>query len=218
MDKERVYKESGIIMTKKLETYCLIFIGAVFQGIGMSLFLFPHDIPSGGAAGIAILLHYFFSIPLGTGLWVVNFIFLSVALKYFGFSWTIRTMFAVTITSITVSLLTSSFTIPQSHVIIDLFFGSIFFGFGVGLLIRNGASSGGMVIPALMISSAYQFRPGRVMFFINLSIFLFTSFIIYWKIIIFAVLCQWVSTKIIDFIYDFEFPVISRQLTSWRKK
>lgn len=205
-------------MKKHIIIYLLLLIGAVFQGVGMSLFLFPHDIPSGGAAGLAILLNYFLRMPLGIGLWIVNFIFLTVALKYFGYSWTMRTMFAVTVTSITVSLLTTFVSLPHIHIIVDLVMGSIIFGIGVGLLIRNGASSGGMVIPALMISYSYRIRPGRAMFFINISIFLLTSIVINWKIVIFAVMCQWVSTKIIDFVNEVELPIFSSPSFGWRKK
>lgn len=205
-------------MKKPIITYLLLLIGAVFQGVGMSLFLFPHDIPSGGAAGLAILLNYFLKMPLGMGLWIVNFIFLTVALKYFGYSWTMRTMFAVTVTSITVSLLTAFVSLPHIHIIVDLVMGSIIFGIGVGLLIRNGASSGGMVIPALMISHSYRIRPGRAMFYINISIFLLTSLVINWKIVIFAVMCQWVSTKIIDFVNEVELPTLSSPSFGWRKK
>ncbi|HHY74830.1 MAG TPA: YitT family protein [Bacillus bacterium] len=205
-------------MNKQMTTYLFVFIGAVFQGAGMSLFLFPHNIPSGGAAGLAILMNYFFRTPLGFGLWIVNFIFLTVALKYFGYSWTMRTMLAVTITSVTVSILTSFVALPHIHILVDLLIGSFIFGTGVGLLIRNGASSGGMVIPALMISHSYHIRPGRVMFFINISIFLLTSIVINWKIVIFAVLCQWVSTKVIDFINELELPTSTAPSFGWRKK
>lgn len=204
-------------MNKQIITYSLILIGAVFQGIGMSLFLFPHDVPSGGAAGLTILLNYFFRLPLGFGLWIVNFIFLTVALKFFGYSWTIRTMFAVTTTSVTVSFLTIHLNLPHINLLVDLFLGSIIFGIGVGLLIRNGASSGGMVIPALMISNHYGFRPGQVMFFINITIFLLTSFVIDWRIVIYAVLCQWISTKIIDLIYVLEMPKMTQSSFGWRK-
>ncbi|WP_017755205.1 YitT family protein [Calidifontibacillus oryziterrae] len=205
-------------MNKPIITYILIFIGAILQGLAMSLFLFPHDIPSGGAAGLAILVNYLIGIPLGLGLWIVNFIFLTVALKFFGYSWTIKTMFAVTTTSVTVSLLTTYLKLPHIHFFLDLLFGSIIFGTGVGLLIRNGASSGGMVIPALMISNYFRYRPGQVMFFINLSIFLLTSIVINWKIVIFAIVCQFISTTIIDFVNEFELPSVSSPSFGWRKK
>lgn len=56
-------------------------------------------------------------------------------------------------TSITVSVLTSQIPFPHGPILIDMIGGSILFGVGVGVLIRAGASSGGMVIPALMIAS-----------------------------------------------------------------
>lgn len=205
-------------MNKQIITYIIIFMGAILQGVGMSLFLFPHDIPSGGAAGLAILANYLVNIPLGLGLWLVNFIFLTVALKYFGYSWTIRTMFAVTTTSVTVSFLTTYLNLPHIHFFLDLLFGSIIFGIGVGLLIRNGASSGGMVIPALIISNHYRFRPGQVMFIINLSIFLLTSIVINWNIIIYAIICQFIATSIIDFVNEWELPTSTAPSFGWRKK
>lgn len=200
-----------------MKTYVVLFIGAVLQGLAMSLFLFPHDIPSGGAAGIAILSNFFFHLPLGTSLWLVNFIFLTMALKYFGYAWTIRTMFSVTVTSITVSIMEAYIILPNFHFGLDLLMGSVIFGLGVGLLIRNGASSGGMVIPALMIANYKNFRPGKVMFWINISIFGLTAFVIDYKIVLFAILCQWLSTSIIDFIYQFKFPEKAIPALEWRK-
>ncbi|WP_442950366.1 hypothetical protein [Paenibacillus sp. DMB20] len=37
--------------------------------------MFPHSIPSGGGAGIAVLLNHAFGIPISLGLWFSNFIF-----------------------------------------------------------------------------------------------------------------------------------------------
>ncbi|WP_102349742.1 YitT family protein [Bacillus sp. Marseille-P3661] len=205
-------------MSRSIITYLFVFLGAVLQGVGMSLFLFPHDIPSGGAAGLAILMNYFLRMPLGIGLWIVNFVFLSVALKYFGYSWTLRTMFAVTTTSVTVSLLSTHVWIPHIHLLLDLLLGSIIFGIGVGLLIRNNASSGGMVIPALMISKHFMIRPGSAMFGINISIFFLTAVVIHWKIVIYAIVCQWLSTRIIDFVNEVEIPKSFSPAFGWRKK
>lgn len=158
-------------MSKTILTYyCLIF-GAVLQGMAMSLFLFPHSIPSGGAAGIAILMNHWFDLPLGFALWLANIIFLLFAVNYFGYTWTFRTIISVATTSTTVSVLTSYFPHIHVHILLDMASGSILFGIGVGLLIRAGASSGGMVIPALVIASYKNWSPGKVMMGINFFIF-----------------------------------------------
>jgi uncharacterized membrane-anchored protein YitT (DUF2179 family) len=198
--------------------YLLLFIGATLQGISMSIFLFPHSIPSGGAAGLAILMNHWFRLPLGFSLWFVNFSFLVLALKYFGYSWTIRTMYSVTITSITVNLITGHVSFPHLNIWLDLLSGSILFGVGVGILIRHGASSGGMVIPALMIASYKDWSPGKVMLGINFLIFLLTALVINFKIVIYAILCQIISTNIIDIIYYLKWPNIQSVSLGWRKK
>jgi uncharacterized membrane-anchored protein YitT (DUF2179 family) len=205
-------------MNRHLYTYVLLFIGAVVQGTSMAIFLFPHSIPSGGAAGLAILMNHWLHLPLGLALWVANFSFLVLALKYFGYSWTIRTMYSVTITSITVNLITEYVSFPHVNLWLDLLCGSILFGIGVGILIRHGASSGGMVIPALMIATYKGWSPGKVMLGLNLFIFILTASVIDYKIVFYAILCQTISTNIIDIIYYLKWPSFPFISLGWRKK
>jgi len=205
-------------MRKTYLTYFCILFGAAMQGLSMSLFLFPHSIPSGGAAGLAILVNHWFHLSLGFSLWLANIVFLLFALKYFGYTWTIRTILSVAITSTTVTFITA--LVPHLHIsiLVDILCGSIFFGIGVGLLIRAGSSSGGMVIPALMIASYKKWSPGKVMMGINFMIFLLTALVIDYKIVIFAVICQFISTNIIDFIFELKFHKIRWLTTNWRKR
>ncbi|MGG3470283.1 YitT family protein [Neobacillus pocheonensis] len=205
-------------MKKTLLTYFCLLFGATLQGISMSVFLFPHSIPSGGAAGLAILLNHWFHLSLGFSLWLANIVFLMFALKYFGFTWTIRTIISVATTSTTVSFLTSQVPFQHINLLFDIVGGSIFFGIGVGLLIRAGASSGGMVIPALMIANYKNWSPGKVMMGINFFIFLLTALVINYKIVVFAIICQFFSTNIIDYIYQFKFQKLSFLSASWRKR
>ncbi|MBS4203343.1 YitT family protein [Lederbergia citrea] len=205
-------------MKKFLLTYLYLLFGAFLQGTSMSLFLFPHSIPSGGAAGLALLMNHWFDLPLGFSLWLANAFFLLFALKYFGSTWTFRTILSVAITSTTISILASQVPLPHVHVFIDIFGGSILFGLGVGLLIRVGASSGGMVIPALMIASYKKWSLGKVMMGINLVIFLLTSFIIDYKIVVYAIICQFISANIIDFIYEYKFQKVSILSPNWRRR
>ncbi|WP_462409606.1 YitT family protein [Neobacillus sp. Marseille-QA0830] len=205
-------------MKRTILTYFCLLVGATLQGMSMSLFLFPHSIPSGGAAGIAILLNHWFHLSLGFSLWLANVVFLLFALKYFGYTWTFRTIVSVATTSTVVTILTS--TIPHFHIhtFFDVGAGSIFFGVGVGLLIRAGASSGGMVIPALMIATYKNWSPGKVMMGINLLIFLLTALVIDYKIVLYAIVCQFFSTNIIDFIYELKFQNLFFLSANWRKR
>lgn len=203
---------------KTLETYFYLICGAFLQGMSMSLFLFPHSIPSGGGAGLAILMNHLFHLPLGFALWLANAAFLIFALNFFGFTWTLRTLFSVAVTSTTVSTITTQIPHFHVHILFDILVGGLIFGIGVGILIRKGSSSGGMVIPALMISTSRKWSPGKVMMGINLLIFLLTSIVIDYKIVAYAIICQLISTNVIDFIYKFRFHEINFLSPSWRNR
>ena len=112
--------------------YIFLFIGAGIQGVAMALFLFPHNIPSGGGAGIAILLNYFLHLPLGFALWMANAFFLLFALRFFGYTWTIKTILSVATTSAVVGYMTKHITL-HIHMMADILFGSVLYGIGIGI-------------------------------------------------------------------------------------
>ncbi|OLO25165.1 hypothetical protein BTR23_25330 [Alkalihalophilus pseudofirmus] len=176
-------------------------VGSLLQGLAMSLFLFPHAIPSGGAAGIAILLEHLFSIRYELSLWIFNFLLLSVAFKWIGFFSVVKTLYSVTITSITISLVSASVNDPISYVYIDMMLGAFLFGFGVSLLFISGASSGGVAIIVHVLHKQLNLMPGKLLFIFNSVIFLSLAVTIDWVILLYALITQYISSKIIDLFY-----------------
>lgn len=203
-------------MKEFFKKYGFVMAGGLIQGLGMGLFLFPHSIPSGGAGGLAVLLNHFLHINMGLALWIVNFSMLVVAIRYLGNSSALWTMFAITVTSFTVSLIERELYSPLGNVWIDLIIGSLLLGTGVGLLLRNAVSNGGVGVIALIIATKRHTLPGRPLFWINTSIFLLTASIISWELIIQALISQWISTKMVDLVYFYNY--YQAYSLDWRKK
>ena len=189
-----------------LRKYILVTIGAVIQGFAMGVFLFPNYIPSGGAGGFTVLLNYWFGIPLSLALWIMNASMLLFALHYLGGKSTIGTLFGITVTSISVNLFEVSLDSPFSTISLDLLFGSIFLGTGIAVLLRQGVSNGGVGVIALIIAKYKKINPGKSLFWINGVIFVITGYVIVWEIIIQALICQWVSTTIVRWLYNVRVP------------
>ncbi|WP_449537381.1 YitT family protein [Ferdinandcohnia sp. Marseille-Q9671] len=175
-------------------------IAASIQGFAMAMFLFPHFIPTGGAASLAVLFNYILNTPFEITLWILNAGLLFAAIKWLGKGTAIWTLYCVTVTSVTVGLISPFITGQITNVVLDLLLGSIIFGVGIGILFRMGASSGGMDILALIISKLRGYSPGKTLFAINGTILLTTGIIVDWKIIIFAVIGQFISTRILDIV------------------
>ncbi|WP_079508967.1 YitT family protein [Mesobacillus jeotgali] len=203
-------------MTDFIRKNGLVIAGGTIQGLGMGLFLFPHAIPSGGAGGIAVLLNYFFHLDMGLALWIVNFSMLVVATKYLGNKCALWTMFAITMTSLTVAFCEQYYLTAYRNEWFDLVMGSIFLGTGIGLLLREGVSNGGVGVIALIIARRRNSLPGSALFWINCIIFIMTGFIISLEIIVQALISQWISTKMVDIVYYYNFN--QAYTLGWRKK
>ncbi|WP_231603411.1 YitT family protein [Bacillus sp. FJAT-27231] len=185
--------------------------GAFVQGIAMTFFLFPHQISSGGAAGLSIILNFLFQTPYSATLWMLNAVMIVIAFKQLGKSNAAGTMFCVTVTAVTIHVFSPFITEPLSYPAFDLAIGASIFGIGLGILFRLGASSGGMDILALIISKWRGVKPGRTLFYINSTILLLAGFIVDVKTIFYALACQWISGKIIDLLHSIsieKYPIL----------
>ncbi|SER94623.1 Uncharacterised 5xTM membrane BCR, YitT family COG1284 [Gracilibacillus ureilyticus] len=191
---ESLWKKSGLVI-----------LGGICQGFGMGLFLFPNSIPSGGAGGIAVLLNYWFSMNVGLALWIVNFSLMIAGIKYLGKRFTLWTLISITVTSVAIDFFETYLHVPSRNLFLDLVIGSFFLGMGIGILMRNNVSNGGVGVIAVMISHWRNILPGKPLFYINMMIFIFTSLVISLKIIVLALISQWISTTVVNFVCRLEF-------------
>ncbi|AWB46740.1 membrane protein [Paenibacillus sp. CAA11] len=199
----------------------LILAGSMLQGYAMAVFLFPHAIPSGGGAGLAVLLNYGFQIPLSIGLWITNFSFLLLAIKYLGGISAFGTLGVITVTSMSVKVFEVLFHSPFHNVWIDLLVGSVLLGTGISVLYGQGVSNGGIGFVSLAIAKYRGTNPGKSLFWMNGLIFLITAYVIDWAIIIQALICQWLSTRIVSWLHEFPLRRLYPSFLpaqGWRKK
>lgn len=70
-------KQKNFINT--LKAYLIITVGASIMAIGISLFLLPNELSTGGFAGIGTILYYAFNMPLGTATILLNIPLLAIA-------------------------------------------------------------------------------------------------------------------------------------------
>ena len=50
----------------KIKAYFAITIGAVLMALGISLFLLPNELSTGGFSGISTIVYYLLKFPVGT--------------------------------------------------------------------------------------------------------------------------------------------------------
>ena len=148
-----------------------IVLGCLIMAVGYSYFVSPYNIVPGGVYGMGIVLHNVFpSIQVGTFGYMIDVPLLASAIIVFGRQFGGRTLFAACLTPGLINLL-SWIAFPNQEAlealdpkqlfggVIDLsndlmlasLLGAVLIGLGVGLVLRNQATTGGKDIIAMYL-------------------------------------------------------------------
>ncbi len=156
---------------KKLGT---IVLGNLIYSSAVAFFILPNGLITGGTTGLALFTNYLFSVPIAAFIAVFN-----ISMFFLGL-WILGKNFALT-------TLLSTFCYPfflavfqkiqlqigllTTDPLLATIFAGLLVGSGIGLVIRAGASTGGMDIPPLIL----QKKTGLS---VSISLYLFDSMIL----------------------------------------
>lgn len=80
-------------------------VGAFIMAVGVSLFLLPNQLSSGGISGIATITYYLLNIPMGTMILIINIPLFIVAIYKIGKSFFVKSMIGTLALSIFIDFL-----------------------------------------------------------------------------------------------------------------
>ena len=160
-----------------IKEYVLITVGLVAYVLGWTLFLVPNNLIGGGVTGIASIVQYATGIKIGYTYFVVNIALLIAALFILGKGFGFKTVYAIILTSIGMNVCQD--LIPESIVnilalengkLMSTIMGGILAGFGIGMTMSQGGSTGGTDIIALIVNKYRNVSPGRMILWMDVVI------------------------------------------------
>ena len=80
-------------------------LGSFIMAIGISLFLLPNQLSSGGVAGIATVIYYLFNLPMGTMIIIINIPLFIIAIFKIGKTFFTKAVIGTVALSIFIDLL-----------------------------------------------------------------------------------------------------------------
>ena len=158
--------------TKEFIRIMMIIVGNLIDAIGFVLFVDASGLIMGGSSGIGLLIARPTGISTSTVVFCVNGVMLLLGLVVFGKKFALSTVL-------------SSFCYPASMAIVEKFMagrivtddiflctimGGILIGLGAGMVLRAGASSGGMDVPALMLNKYLRIPLSTAVYIIDIAI------------------------------------------------
>ena len=165
---------------KELRDYIIIAIAMMSYAIGWGVFLLPNNITTGGVAGVSSILYWATKIPVQVSYFIINGALLLVALKVLGLKFCLKTIFAVTVLTVSIGVVTDHY---NAHLLEDQPFmaaiiGSVFCGCGVGLGLANNGSTGGTDIIAAIVNKYRDVSLGRVIMICDVVIISSSYFVL----------------------------------------
>ena len=148
----------------------MLTIACCIFGIGVALFVDPNDLAPGGFTGLAIMINRL--IPVSTGMLylILNIPVILLGIRKFGWKFTVSTLYSI----LAVSLFTDLFHLmtPVTYdPLLGAVFGGALIGVGIGLVMRNGGTTGGadIVIKCLKIRIPHM-KTGTLMLMLDAAI------------------------------------------------
>ncbi len=145
-------------MRKHLLNILLILLGNLLLVIGVGVFILPFNILSGGVAGVAVALNPILNIDRELVINGVIIGFFIVGWIILGKGFAVKTVLSSIAYPIFLTILTPYFPSLDLNPFIASIYGGLVCGVGIGLVMRCGASTGGMDIPPMILNKLFNFK------------------------------------------------------------
>jgi len=158
--------EKNNLKNKKLiKDIFVLTLGAFIFATGISCFLDPNSIASGGVSGVAIIITKFIDIlPTGTVIALINVPILLIGTIKFGFRFLASTMYAVFVSSLAVDGVSALIGPLTDNLLLAAVCGAVLVGTGVGLVFRTGATTGGTDVIVKLLRTKFRHLPTGIVF------------------------------------------------------
>ena len=218
------------------KNYSLILLGSFILAAGYVFFITPHKIVPGGVFGISIVIHYLtqgmFSfapegLPVGLMGFIMNIPLTIIGIRILGPRFGIKTIIGFFLTSGFIDLLTALWgndPLVADDTLLSSIFGGVLIGFGLGLIFKSRATSGGSDIVAMIIAKYTKITPGQLLIYIDSAIVLIGLIAFRdWRIPLYSWIVIFITGKVLDAIltganYDKSLFIITDKYEEIRDK
>lgn len=163
---------------KKVLGYVLMTLACFCYAVGISLFVEPNNIASGGVTGIAIILNK--AIGGSTGIWffIINIPILLIGMWKFGFKFLMSTVYCTTIISVFTDLLSRYGSPLTNDVLVATIAGGMLTAIGMGGVFKAGATTGGMDIVVKLCKLKFPYmKTGSLFLIMDFLVVLASAFV-----------------------------------------
>lgn len=200
---------NNLEMAKKLIVFTF---GSLLLAVGLNFFLIPANVFASGFTGIAQILASLTPISTGIYLFILNIPVAIIGWLKIGKQFTIFSFLNVAMSTFFLEVL--PIVSISEDILLNSVFGGVILATGAGVILKYGASTGGIDIIVLILAK-YSDRPlGTYFFIINGFIVVTAGLILDWEKALYTLVTLYVTSRIIDAIHTRHVKLTAMIVTS----
>ncbi|MER1988075.1 YitT family protein [Solibacillus sp. FSL H8-0523] len=182
-----------------IQEYIFVIVGAAVIALGFNVFLFPNQVASGGVSGISTILHGMFGWNAGLVQYAFNIPLFIAGVFVLGKKFGVKSLVGTLALPLFV-ILTGDWEPWTLNPLLGAIFGGIVVGFGIGLVFKGNASTGGTDLLAQIITKYTGLTLGTSVLLIDGIIAVSAAIVFDIEKGLYALIGLYVTTKTIDIV------------------
>lgn len=195
--KSRILKK---IPKRKLFTIAMALLGNLLYASAVKFFLIPTGLVTGGTTGIALAVNHATGCKISYFVLIFNVLMLILGYLVLGKKFALTTVFCTFAYPIVLEGLNIVFgdVVLTDDIVLNTIFSGILTGLSLGIVIRSGASTGGMDIPPLILNHYFNIPISVTMYLFDFVILLFQAMFQPVDKVLYGILLVLVYTVVLD--------------------
>ena len=142
----------------RLLSILMVVIGNILYTLSIKLFLLPANLMSCGTTGIALVAEHFLHIPMTSFIFVFNLAMLIVGWLVLGRQFAMTTILSSVLYPLFLEIFNRTIgdIVITENILLNVLFAAMGLGVSLGIVLRAGASTGGMDIPPLILKKFFR--------------------------------------------------------------
>lgn len=187
-------------MKQILKTALIVIFGNLSYAFAVAFFIEPSGLITGGGTGIALFFHHMFGIQTSHAVFVINTSLFLVGWRIMGRRFAATTLvstFCMPIELRICELIAANYE-PIDDIVICTVLGGMIIGASLGIVIRTGASTGGMDIPPIVLNKYFGTPISGAMWVFDIIILGLQAVFTDRRIVLYGILLVIVYTMTLD--------------------
>ncbi len=136
----------------------LVLVGNILYALTIKFFVLPANLMSCGTTGLALIANHLLNIPVSVFIFCFNVVMLALGWIILGRQFAMTTVFSSLFYPLALELLNRTFGDVRitENMMLNVIFAAICLAVSLGLVLRGGASTGGMDIPPLILKKYFH--------------------------------------------------------------